>query len=166
MVLKHFLLKFGLVLTATNFVASPFAWSANCQIGTNQIGHLVNLVVGDAGGDGHEKTEKVLVCSNRNRQEMQRALDAGEKILGFDFTHLVASEYDDRFLKEEYLLKMKEHGFKFEDEDEDEGDSDVYLGWDQYADITLWIMQLGDKGFKFEIVDAPEINVGGYGLFE
>ena len=130
--------------------------------------HMINLVMGDWSGDGHSKTETVTILSNIDKRALEKAYKAGAKKTGVDFENEVAEEYEDNTISAEVVEKLAKHGFKIEDYSEDEDPSDGTYGlWtDGYSLAWLFVAQVGNPNFKYEVItdDSPNINIGGYGL--
>jgi len=53
----------------------------------DKLPHKMYLVLGDWDGDGHGKTEKVLVTTNKTVKEIQDAYKASCKLTGVEFNH-------------------------------------------------------------------------------
>ena len=63
------------------------------------------LVLGDWSGDGHGKSEKVLVESNKTVKEIQKAYKASCKLTGVSFNH--NEDFTER--KRDYIEKQNYH---------------------------------------------------------
>lgn len=123
---------------------------------------IVELVIGDWSGDGHEKRESVFVHVT-SKEELQDGYAAGCKILGFDFIKECCEEYEDNHIAEEYLEKLREHGLL---EGETTEDWDEFgVDYDQWADIYLGIVKLGNPNFHIKKHTMETLRIGGYGLF-
>lgn len=133
---------------------------------------MINLVMGDWSGDGHSQTATVTILSNIDKKALEKAYKAGVKKTGVDFENEVAEEYEDNTISAEIVEKLAKHGFKIEDYSEDEepdeeDDDPRYCLWtDGYSLAWLFVAQVGNPDFKFEVIedDSPNINIGGYGL--
>jgi hypothetical protein len=137
---------------------------------TKTLKHNVRLVLGDWSGDGHEKTSVQFFASNLRGSEIQKAYNAGTKIVGFDLSENVARKYGDNSISIENVNKLKELGCKvFDNPNEYEFDEKKgYSIWTtSFTDIYLFICKLGNPEFEYEFVFDPtdSINIGGYGLF-
>ncbi len=123
----------------------------------------INLIVGDWSGDGHTITENVTISSNCSVDSIRLAYKEGCKILGFDFSETVCREFEDRFVPEEIVEKLAEHGIKVK---LDEVIDKYELDTKSYTSLYLQIAKLGNDGFNYYIVSGQTINIGGYGLYE
>jgi hypothetical protein len=77
------------------------------------------LVLGDWSGDGHGKSEKVLVESNKTVKEIQNAYKASCKLTGVSFNHnddFTGRSRDWREAKKYQIATEYEQGFKVSDE--------------------------------------------------
>lgn len=117
---------------------------------------LINLVVGDWSGDGHEKTENILVLSNKSSKEIEKAYQDGTEILGFDFSEECCSDYEDYEIKEKYIKILKNENIKVDDN---------FMDIESFASIYIQICKLGDPELKIDIQDIDIVDIGGYGLF-
>jgi len=137
-----------------------------------ELPHMINLVMGDWSGDGHSQTATVTIISNIDKKALEKAHKAGAKKTDVNFEDDVAADYEDNTISKDDVDKLSKFGFKIEDysEDEDPGDDDDdprYCLWtDGYALAWLFVAQIGNPDFKFEVIedDSPNINIGGYGL--
>jgi len=120
---------------------------------------LISLLVGDWGGDGHEKSESFLVESNLSAEQIEEAYQKGSKILGFDFREWVGADYGDRELDDAHKASLIKHKCM--------GKKETY-GWDIELHIRIFlnIVKLGNNAFHYMFSQIPTIVVGGYGLFE
>lgn len=132
--------------------------------------NLLTLRVGDWGGDGHERTEDILVRVNKPPEDIETAYYAGVKVCEVDIKKLVA-DYEEWDIPSAELRKLHQHGilrdWNFDEESLSEDFSLLYE-IDMYAEIYLRIAQLGDPDLKYETVENdenPVLCIGGYGLF-
>ena len=123
---------------------------------------LVELVVGDKGCDGHEKNVSFFVHAN-SKEELKDGYAAGCRILGFDFIKECCEEYEDNHIPEWALEKLQEHGLLEDIVTDDWGDFGV--DWDQWVDIYLGIVKLGNPNFHIKKHTMETLGIGGYGLF-
>lgn len=118
---------------------------------------ILNLVIGDWGGDGHNIRENYNIDSNLSVEDFWTAYKKGTQILGFDFIQEIAVEYDDNSISEEYQEILKEKlptKIKICES--------IYSK--DYITVVLDIVKLGNSIFKYKIIDGQEVNIGGYGL--
>ena len=132
--------------------------------------HQIELIVGDSSGDGHEKTEMIIIKSNLDKVELAQAFADGCKKTDVDFENLVAAEYEENTISQELVDKLVPHGFDISEysEDENPGDHGYCLDVDGYVAIWLFIAKVGNPRLVYEDMTetSPRIYVGGYGLFE
>lgn len=133
--------------------------------------NLLTLRVGDWGGDGHERTEDILIRVNRSSVDIETAYCAGVEVCEVDIKSLVA-DYEEWNIPSGELRKLHRHGilrdWNFDDEESLSEDFSLLYEIDMYAEIYLRIAQLGDPDLKYETVDNeenPVLCIGGYGLF-
>lgn len=77
------------------------------------------LVLGDWSGDGHGKSDKVLVLSNKTVKQIQNAYKASCKLTGVSFNHnedFTGQKRDYREAKKYQIATEYEQGFKVSDE--------------------------------------------------
>jgi hypothetical protein len=135
----------------------------------SEMSNTISLVLGDWSGDGHEKTETIVLRSNLTNKQIEDAYKKGTNKVGFDFIRTIANEYEDNVISAEKLDALIELGLKDFDRIGDDTDEDDYnLDTDSFADIYLFIVKLGNEDFEYKILvgeSNPEIRIGGYGLF-
>ncbi len=123
---------------------------------------LLELRIGDWSGDGHGITESLFFHVN-SIEEVEGGYAEGCKILGFDFTSEVASDYEDTKVPAHILEKLNEHGLL---EDFDTEDWEEFgIDYDQYLKIYLNIVKLGNPNFHIKEHKMQTIDIGGYGFF-
>lgn len=126
------------------------------------IKHSINLVVGDASGDGHNIRETILVSSSLDKKRLEKAYEKGAKIACVDLQNDVCSEYEDSAITNDVCEKLKLVGI---DVDHEEGD-EVEIDADFFAELYMRIAKLGDPELEYDFpsVNIAEIDIGGYGL--
>lgn len=138
--------------------------------------HMINLVLGDWSGDGHSKTETVTILSNLEKKDVAKAYKKGTKKVGFNLTEEVCAEYEDNNISREQVEKLAELGIPKDayldsydlEQDEEDSEDGFSLWTNGFAELWLRIAQLGNPDFKYEVTthDSPNINIGGYGMYE
>lgn len=133
---------------------------------------LVDIYVGDHWGDGHEKFEKYSIESNFSGQKIQEAYKEGCKVVGFDLIKTYCVDYEDSIIPLKHIKKLLELGLEKDDEILDTNlemldEKDTYgLNVDEFFKIYLFICTLGNKNFRYDIINSTDsIDIGGYGLF-
>jgi hypothetical protein len=136
----------------------------------NSMTNTIDLVIGDWSDDGHGETETVTIKSNFNSVWMGRAYEQASVILGFCFVTDVAYEYETPYISMELITKLRE---VLEEPNLLDGDIDpeaecIGIEVDEYLDIYLKIIKLGEPDFKYKVLGQENevINIGGYGLFQ
>lgn len=136
---------------------------------TKELPYMINLVVGDWSGDGHNKTEQSTIKCNIEKKELEKAYKKGTKKIGFDLTQEVCEEYEDMSMPITIAEKLKAAGIDpLEYAEQEEGREDMSFSYDWIAFIKLWlrIAKLGNPNLEYDMSssDNQNINVGGYGL--
>lgn len=131
------------------------------------LNYFINLKIGDYSFDGHCQTGVISIMSSLSKEQIVEAYNEGCKILGFDFITDYCSEYEDNKFPENKLNVLKSFGFEglYEEKFEDEEDYRIYN--DDFYNIYLFFVRIGNKNFQCEIINDLKctINIGGYGLF-
>jgi hypothetical protein len=135
--------------------------------------NIISLVLGDWSHDGHSQSDTVVISSNLDKNEMEKAYKKATKKLGFDFCDTVCADYEDNNLSEENLMILVNHGLKIDDLDlynyDPKIDGDVHIWHDAFTHIYLFIIKLGNPNFEYKILEDdlnPSIHIGGYGLYQ
>ena len=127
--------------------------------------HRIDLIVGDWSGDGHGKSQTVVINSNLPKGELMAAYQAGTKLVGFDLGCDVCEEYEDNRMKREYKTKLLDLGFRNFYDDDPEEDT-CYVDQDIFTQIFLFICKLGNPSFEHQLIKSDSyLYIGGYGLF-
>lgn len=126
--------------------------------------YLIELIVGDWGGDGHEKSKSYYIYSNLSKKDIDESLKLAKNKLTFDIRDL-CREYEDYGIQAKYASKLSEFNFKF-DNDNIYDDGSVGLVPQTFVDIYLFSIKLGNDNFEYTLLKPDEIiHIGGYGLF-
>jgi hypothetical protein len=138
--------------------------------------NTISLVIGDWSGDGHDKRETIIILSNLNNKDINKAYKKGSEKLGFDFCNDVCRDYEDHEISKDKLdlliangLKIKDIAFDDYDLKEFEKDGTLRLWTEPFAEIYLFIVKLGNPDFEYTFLEGksdPSIHIGGYGLYE
>lgn len=147
-----------------------------------ELPFVVSLILGDWSHDGHSQTDTVVLKSNLDKKDIQKAYAKGIKKLGFDFINEVCEEYEDSLLPKDKLDLLIKHGLtvkdlglktsyeldEFAEASTNENSNGLSLWINSYTDIYLFIIKLGNKDFEYKILEGdinPSIEIGGYGLY-
>ncbi len=133
----------------------------------------MSLVLGDWSGDGHEKTEKVFIETNKFLGEVVQAYKDSCELTHVSFND-IANDYGDNHLDDEIAKIFTELKCPLLEEIENE---DNYLHPNLFARLWFWFISLSLPDFQFKIIkdDTPTINgywsedfneSFGYGLYE
>lgn len=126
----------------------------------------ISLIVGDWGMDGHGMSESFVYESNLTQKLVSKAYEDGTLIVGFNLTEDVASLYEESNIETEKLNKLKSLGFSEQLSYESDGKDGVHpISVEDYVDMWLFIVKLGNPKFVATEVENEKINIGGYGLF-
>jgi len=128
----------------------------------------IKLVIGDWSGDGHEKTVDFIVDTNCSEEQLEEAYKKGVEVCGIDLTRNFCEEYEEDFLTEHEYKDFKELNLFDEDTKYFEWNNKYYVTKRDFAKIWMTIAQRGNPllDYKFVSDEFPEINIGGYGLFQ
>ena len=131
--------------------------------------YLLKLVIGDFGGEGHEKRDFILIKSNLSKSNLMKAYEKGSKIIDFDLIKEIGSRYESkhRFAIElDYAKKLHSIGFDMGLDGTEDQSSEINWGPEAHFDAFLFISKLGNSNFEYEISEEDEkIYIGGYGYF-
>ena len=133
--------------------------------------HTITLLTGDPGGDGHEKTDSIMITSNLSPKELEEAFIRGEKVIGIDFANQFR-DYESNQLPFEMIQKMSKHFDTGYDIPEDIDSDDVNSSYDEtlrsndYTHLWLEIAKVGNPELVYEYCNTGyHLEIGGYGLF-
>ena len=147
-----------------------------------ELDHKIRLCVGDWSHDGHNQVENIYINANVFIEDLESAYKLGAEKIGVDITRDLCNEYDDNKIEFSVLEKFALHGFKPSMINIDVEPDDIYCGGEnvdgdgfdplridstEFTQLWLFTAQVGNPLIGYEIItdDAPEINIGGYGLF-
>lgn len=123
---------------------------------------VVNIIVGDWSDDGHGKTETFAIKSNITRDEIDKAytqaIKTYPKLNAFDS---ICEDYEDNSIPEDLLDELKLLGYQPPKWMEKE----FRVSREEFVDIYLFIVKLGNPAFEYSHVNHNELTIGGYGLF-
>lgn len=127
---------------------------------------MIQIMVGDMSGDGHNITETTSIKSNKSYDDVREAYKKGCEIVGFDLTETVCKEYEDSHLDEDKAIALQNAGFDLTDlQDFDDDLEDINLIAEDFLTLYLNICQIGDPSFQYEYASMRQLKIGGYGLF-
>lgn len=138
--------------------------------------HIIELVVGDFSGDGHDRKRKQLYRSNLTCTEVERAYKKGCEIVGFELDK--ESEYrgsESCKLEQEPIQALIANGVDMSaflriqgfDPNTYKLEHDVYhhLTIEGYLFLWLSIAKIGNTTLAWQEFEPNCIDVGGYNLF-
>ena len=76
----------------------------------NNLPHNYHFILGDVSGDGHSQTETIYFRSNKTGEEMDVLSKESDKVFGINYFDKVADEYEEPYVPERLVEKMKELG--------------------------------------------------------
>ena len=140
---------------------------------------LIEFVIGDWSGDGHDKTDTFVYKTNRTMDALIDAFKKGSKLIGLPkstnrwhdgIRFAFCEEYEDNRIPEEVVIKLREHGIDIKDhaegfcgydEDESENDSDWMIDSKGFCELWLRIAQYADSSivYKSATSEVETINM-------
>ena len=111
----------------------------------------VNLLIGDVANVSHHRYLSLTINSNIPASEIENAYENGTELLGFDISEELM---DDCIMSDEAFSTLKSFGFN--------GKND--FNFVLYAELYLFVCQLGNNEFSSTFVDLDEIDIGGIGV--
>jgi hypothetical protein len=136
--------------------------------------YTITLEAGDWSDDGHGKTANYIVESSLDAKKLQKAYDKGSKIVGFDLSEDVCSDYEDSAIPQEYLDAISSRApfsKKLRDQLKEDGEysknADPHIWHDSFAELWMLVAKIGcpELDWKFVENNTANIHIGGYGLF-
>ncbi len=132
--------------------------------------HKINLVVGDWSGDGHDKTEDILISSSLEKKDLVKAYKAGLKATKIAHDKF-CTEYEQNSIPRSTYLELLaldpslgEH--ENYNNDLKDGEDIWGLTHEEFAHMYMIIAKVGNPKLKWTFeVTSDSINIGGYGLF-
>lgn len=70
---------------------------------------LINLVLGDWSGDGHNHTKSYVIDSSVSFDALENSHHEGCRVLGFSFENEAADEYEDPTISVDHFQKIIDH---------------------------------------------------------
>ena len=138
-----------------------------CEIGGAK-GVVIKIIMGDPSGDGHSMVKENFICANISYQKILDAYKSAVAVIGFDYVDVVATEYDEPSITKEHLNKLRDAGLLIVIEDEEYSVNDNYVSihQEEYFNIWLQLVKLGNSQFNYQSIRSQQvIDIGGYGLF-
>ncbi len=139
------------------------------------VNEICRLIIGDWSGDGHSKTETILVEIISEQtvlpQNIELAFDNGCAIIGKNILQEL-DEYQAVTLSSNSVKKLREHGLLTDAEFltmknlKNEDDWSIWIDPEFYIDLYIRIVHLANPPFTLKRIDVPHVNIGGYGLYD
>jgi hypothetical protein len=136
---------------------------------------IVNIVMGDSSGDGHDKTETFTLSINRTPDELNDAYNRGLE-LGMPSIVGQCEDYQDHALTERFveafIAAVDAHPEAFTTTDreilrEKLEDAQEWCMPEDFMLFYLAVCKVGYPDLMWTVVsDTTNIFIGGYGLFE
>lgn len=137
--------------------------------------HVIELVIGDSGGDGHSQTSTTVIRSNYNRTTVYDAFLKSAKKLKVYRNRYGAylnfcNNYEDRRISLIDIERLEAAGLSDQLNFLDSVDrNEPYTDIDPDDYVAIWLavagLELPDFKWKRTYPDSHPINIGGYGLF-
>jgi hypothetical protein len=131
---------------------------------------MIRLTVGDWSKDGHGMTSSFNVDTDMTTAEFLECYKRGVELVGFDLTEF-CDEYEDCTLSVRHIKTLEGFGCKvavddYDPEEKDiDLDDDVSLCDESYAELYVFIANLGSPLPLTIVTDDNEVSIGGYGLY-
>ncbi len=134
---------------------------------------LLEVVVGDGGGDGHSVSDTFIISSNKSVEETRAAYEAAKAIVPEDFQPTTICQwYEEDTLESEFYDKLYNYYFKdhpnwvgSEEVGDYNGEIRVEPSW--MADIVCAFIGKGNADIEVKIFPVSSLtqDVIGYGLY-
>ena len=112
------------------------------------MNHQVELEIGDWSGDGHSQVRHRHIISNLTREEILNSYNKGVKVLGFDLMEYCC-DYEDSTIPLNFFSALVAHGMDISGFDiELDEEEVVFVDYESYSYIYLFIVKLGDPKFE------------------
>lgn len=132
------------------------------------MSHTIQLCFGDWSGDGHNQHDRVSVGCSHDLKHVIAAYEKAVKKLGVNPIENLCSEHEDHTIPQNFVDAFKANGIDssvyFE---EIEGDGGIPKMWNlnDWPELIMAVVKLGDPDIVFHKVDSVVWDIGGYGLF-
>jgi len=125
------------------------------------MNYIINLVLGDWSNDGHGRTTTFNIFTNLSKDEIDQAYKLGTNHLGIDFCDEIC-DHDSTILPIEVYDKLRKNGYtgKFK-----LYKGEIYPDIDDFVDIYLFLVKLGNPKFKYMNISDNPLYIGGLGFF-
>lgn len=118
--------------------------------------NLINIEMGDTGGDGHSQMGTFPIHCNFTAEQLEDAYRLGVKLTKVDLINKV--ETGDGKSPQPWLNKLIPFGGNFDVDEEG-------FGPEGYLQAYMLIAKAGNPALEWENAEIPTIEIGGYGLF-
>jgi hypothetical protein len=120
--------------------------------------NIIELIVGDWSGDGHEETSSILFdVTGASRSSLDAYHNQGCEILGSKLSRQ-CQEYGDDAFSFDFISRLKAHNIPTLDPSE-------FLTPLAFAETYMQIAKLACPDLSWEYIEFENLNIGGYGLF-
>ena len=158
----------GIPLNGLNVTRKDVSGTLPLVVKGTSLNQIHNIMAGDWSNDGHGITHSTIIRSNFTKDQIKESYQAGVQIVGFDLKEDTCRKYEDDLLGADCIKKLNDNGINLELEGDWEGadtSEGIHVNPEEYTEIFLSICKLGNKDFDYQIVDTPEVHIGGYGMF-
>jgi len=141
------------------------------------------LFIGDWNNNGHGHCDTLIIRSNKAVEEVRKAYFKAVENTNINLANYLCAEYEDCYICKDQVEELTNCGINLKlnsaQLDRLEKDLLAYVDYEQFVDIVLQFIGLGDWGLELEItqddipalqfcgVDDAQNHIGnfGYGLF-
>lgn len=130
--------------------------------------NIFQIHIGDYGRDGHNQFDVVTFSSNKSFVDVEKAYEKAETLVDSDlWPSNLCSEYEERKFPVELIPQLVQtYPFLKEWNIETDEDPDYYIGSDDFAQLVVEFIKLGDPELEITELKIPRLNDQfGYGLF-
>jgi len=122
------------------------------------------LTLGDYSGDGHNQHETYNFATNKTKEEFLSIYAKSKE--SFDLT-LVCADYEEDYLEEEHVQKLRDLGLNPENYCEEPDDEGKYKIWlDGFIDLFMDLLHVVNPSLEINQITLQRFpDSFGYGLF-
>lgn len=126
--------------------------------------YVIEFLIGDPSGDGHNNCEHFKVKSNKPVQEVRKAHFRDKEVLGFEIGD-ICNEACDSALEKEVVEKLKELNYDFKLIEDNGGyyEGEYDLSWHPEAILDIWLfllMQI-DPELTLTVIEEMVVTIMG-----
>lgn len=126
--------------------------------------NLINFIVGDWSGEGHDKTASIVVSCSLTAIEIIKVCETSIFREFLDIRK-ICEEYEDNTIPKDVVTKLVESNIVDKDFFETNYKDEYTIYYDKWVELQLRIIKYLEPDFEYELVKMDEVHCGGYGLF-